>query len=99
MKITSNKVGLNYPNTNDVLKSSTIPAEKKRITKNFDEIIIHVNNSANPEDKFINDLTSKLSKDIRTPASNYEIDDLKSQIETGTYQISLDEIAKKIMLG
>lgn len=99
MKITSNNIINNYKNQTDVFKSANINNKNKRISKSFDEIIIQSTANAIPEDKFIKDLTSKISKDVRQQTSSYKLDELKAQIETGTYQIGLDEVANKILLN
>lgn len=98
MKISLNNILNRYVNPSENIKTNVSQASQKKISKNFDELIIRSNATVS-EDKFINDLTNKISKEVRTSASSYKVQDIQSQIENGTYQIGLDEVVKKMMLS
>lgn len=97
MKISLNNRLNHYLNPSENAKTNVSKLSQRKISKNFDELIIHSNNTAS-EDKFISDLTNKISKEVRTSASSYKMQDIQSQVENGTYQIGLDEVVKKLML-
>lgn len=98
MKITSNSISNRYKNTGKVIKSNFAQMAQTKISKNFDKITISSNTSIS-EDKFAHELASRISKEVKTATPSYKMEDIKSQIEEGTYQIGLDEVVKKIMLG
>lgn len=67
--------------------------------KNFDNIIISsLNSNEDSTDTVINDLKNKIMSDIKSPAPQNKINDLKSQIALGEYQINTHDIVKKILL-
>ena len=51
-----------------------------------------------PEAKFVNELKNKIMNDVKKSHSEKELEELKLQIEDGSYQIGIDEIIRKILL-
>lgn len=86
--------------SNDTIKDQTSASGKLKNSKNFDDIIIHYNNASDTNsDAFINDIKNKIMADVKSPAASYKLNDLKSQIALGEYQINISDIAKKILLN
>ncbi|WP_312070977.1 flagellar biosynthesis anti-sigma factor FlgM [Anaerotignum propionicum] len=67
--------------------------------KNYDEIIICGKAETPEQNSFIDALKNKISKEVAAPTTEEKISDLKQQIEEGTYQIDIDQIAKKMLLS
>lgn len=99
MKITPNSIPHSYRGTNESTKTACPSAAPKKISKNFDEIIIHSKNTVASEYQFVHSLTERITKEIQMPASSYKMDDIQAQVDAGTYQIGIDEIAKKMLLS
>ena len=97
MKITpdSNLMYCNNLNTNSNRKTNYI--DKSSNIKSFDEILINKCKEI-PENKFVSELKNQIMNDIRKPHSQKELEELKLQIEEGSYQIGIDEIVRKIIL-
>ncbi len=97
MKIVSdsNSVYYNNPNTNISRRGSVSDGFSN--VKSFDEVSIH-KSDALPEAKFVNELKNKIMNDIKKSHSEKELEELKLQIEDGSYQIGIDEIIRKILL-
>ncbi|MFV0313964.1 MAG: flagellar biosynthesis anti-sigma factor FlgM [Anaerotignum sp.] len=64
-----------------------------------DEIIISSKIENADQSAFMKELNNTISKEVTTPCTEEKISDLKQQIEVGTYQIDIDQIAKKMLLG
>lgn len=101
MKIQSNQY---YNFQSNVVKRSN-SSKNENVTKsvcqkrNFDELIIHSRPASVTEESFAADLSTKVSSEVKTASSDEKLDSLKAQIENGTYQIDLDAIVKKMLLG
>ena len=67
--------------------------------KNCDEIIISAKIEKPTQIGFVDELKNRLAKEAATPCPEQKIADLRQQIEEGTYQIDLDQIAKKMLLS
>ena len=102
MKIIPINIRNLYSCSNEIIKSDSNSLKSPKAhtcTKNFDEIIIQSRSASVSEDKFFNDVTTNMSKELRTPPSTDKLDELKQQIAEGTYQIGINEIVKKIFLA
>ncbi len=100
MKISGNhflNLQSNSTNKDKTTQSSTQNTSVSR-AKNYDEIIISGKIDIPDQNSFIDELKNKISKEVATPCSEEKIADLKQQIEEGTYQIDIDQIAKKMLL-
>ncbi len=64
--------------------------------KNFDEILIHQENTMS-ENQFVKELAAKLKKEVYQPKSTKDLEELKLQVENGTYSLALDEVARRIL--
>lgn len=97
MKITpdSNLIYCKNLNTNINRQANFI--DKYSNSKNFDEILINKNNIIS-ENKFVNELKNEIMNDIKNLHSEKDLEELKLQIEEGSYQIGIDEIVRKILL-
>lgn len=67
-------------------------------TRNFDEILIRTRETPD-EATFAKDIAKKISKEVRAENDTQKLEDCKAQIQSGNYQIMLDEIAKKLLLS
>lgn len=100
MKVTLNSFfNLQPPNKNKE-KTAQSPKENLSTTRNrnCDEIIIRAKHEKTEQSRFVGELKNKLSNEVNTPCSEEKIAHLKQQIEEGTYQIDMDQIAKKMLL-
>lgn len=100
MKIPTNSIPkmsqmLSYKS--DTLKGKSHPSNQIKSAKNFDDIIIHANQNAD-EDVFSRDLKNKIFSEVKSSISDYKLNDIKSQIALGEYQINSDEIVKRMLL-
>ena len=97
MKITPNGMYNPYAGA----AAGKVPAagqDTKKITKNFDEIVISAENQVATNDKFTKDLSAKISREVRTSTPASQLEELKSRIETGNYEVDLNQLVKKMML-
>lgn len=98
MKIIPTNIRNIYTNNSESIKNDLNTSKDAKVSnrsKSFDEIIIQAKVNV-PEDKFISDITTTLSKELRTPTPSNKLDELKMQIAEGTYQIGVNEIINKI---
>lgn len=95
MKI-SNNLFASFANQK-INKKPVIQKEPKKVSSNFDKLIL--NSTSISDEKFIGDVTGKLLQEVRTPNSSVKLENIKSEIEKGVYDIGVDEILKKMMLS
>ncbi len=76
----------------------TVSSTTRNTGKNFDEITI---SSREPFDEmiFARELSRKIMKEASAPTESQKVDELKAQVQSGSYQIVIDEIAKKMLLS
>lgn len=100
MKINGPNIGKTlYSYGNSQVRANQSSVHTKKLSKSFDEIILHGNMPATScDDLFTGELKKQLSAEVKTGKTQQELDSLKEQIKNGTYQIDLDSIAKKILL-
>lgn len=102
MKISNNNFfSLQSSVKNQSTSSQKCSNNKKASKKNCDEIIISSRNqikTPDTSDTFIEHLTNSIKEEVHTPSSTEKLDNLKKQIEEGTYKIDIDEIVKKMIL-
>lgn len=67
--------------------------------KNCDEIIISGKIEKTGENNFVDEVKNKISREVAAPCSEQKIEDLKQEIQDGTYKIDIDQIAKKMLLS
>ncbi|MEG2350258.1 MAG: flagellar biosynthesis anti-sigma factor FlgM [Hungatella sp.] len=65
---------------------------------NFDAITIQSDARISQEDQFSKALASRISMEIRKPASTGKLEQLQQQIDQGNYQVDIPRIADRIML-
>ena len=70
----------------------------RKTGKNFDEITI---SSREPFDEliFARELSRKIIKEASSPTESQKVDELRAQVQSGSYAIVIDEIAKKMLLS
>ncbi len=86
---------------NSIAKSNLHPASdsaRKTNKKNFDAILIH-SREIPDEATFAKEISKKLSKEVRAEQDTQKIEELKGQVQSGSYDIMLDEIAKRMLLA
>jgi anti-sigma28 factor (negative regulator of flagellin synthesis) len=98
MKISLNNSTNHYTNLSNVPKPQMNTSGIQNNSNNFDAITIQSNPTKIAENKFATTISTRLSSEIRQPATSKKIDMLKSQVENGTYQINPKEIASKMLL-
>ena len=96
MNLASNSLYTSYNIQKESAKLQIFEKNQKKTSRsNFDKILISPSTDSN--DKFVNDITSKLSAEVRKPASSEQLNELQQKVAEGTYQIDLDAIVKKIL--
>ncbi|WP_304508377.1 flagellar biosynthesis anti-sigma factor FlgM [Anaerotignum sp.] len=100
------KVSLNHffnmqstNNNKGKLQQSSSQNSSVSRTKNCDELIISGKIEKTDETSFVDEIKNKISKEIAAPCSEQKIEDLKQQIQDGTYKIDIDQITKKMLLS
>ena len=92
----------NYINHIHAVKTKSQPTAdtvSRRSTKNFDEITISSTREPFDEMIFARELSRKIMTETCSPADSQKVDELKAQVQSGSYQIIIDEIAKKMLLS
>lgn len=74
--------------------SSTAATKQK--TQKFDEIMLQ-RKEILPESQFLNEVKADLKKEISVGKSQKELEEIKLQVANGTYQIGLEDIARRIL--
>ena len=97
MKIASNSLHTSYTIQKETARLQTSEKNQRRINRNFDKILIQSTPSSDSNDNFVSNITSKLSSEVRKPASSEQLNELRQKVAEGTYQIDLDAILKKIL--
>lgn len=91
----------NYINHIHAVKTKQQPTAGNAVRntgKNFDEITI---SSREPFDEliFARELSRKIMKEASSPTESQKVDELKAQVQSGSYALVIDEIAKKMLLS
>lgn len=76
----------------------TVSSTTKKTGKNFDEITISSRESFD-ELLFAKELSRKIMTEASSPTESKKVDELKAQVQSGSYQLMIDEIAKKMLLS
>ena len=66
--------------------------------KNFDAIYIRSREMPD-EATFAKEITRKISKEVSASSNPQKVEELKAQVQSSSYQIMIDEIAKKMLLS
>lgn len=74
--------------------SSTTIANKQ--TKKFDEIMLQKQDTPE-EGQFVNELKADLKRELSVGKSQKELEEIKLQVANGTYQVGLEDIARRIL--
>lgn len=70
----------------------------KKVSRNFDEITIHSKNTPD-EMTFARELSKKIMKEASAASDPQKVEEIRAQVQDGSYHIMIDEIAKKMLLG
>lgn len=99
MKIYSGRNFMNRLSSPSRLESHA-PAgnTSKKVSKNFDEITIHSQNTPD-EMTFARELSKKVMKEASAASDPQKVEEIRTQVQDGSYHIMIDEIAKKMLLG
>lgn len=99
MKIYSGRNYINRMGKPSRLESSApTGSAAKKVSRNFDEVTIHSKNTAD-EMTFARELSRKVMKEANAPSDPQKVEEVRAQVQDGTYQVMVDEIAKKMLLG
>lgn len=99
MKIYSGRNYINRPSRLSKPEGSAfVGGAAKKACRNFDEIMIH-SKEAPDEATFARELSKKVMKEASAPSDPQKVEELKAQVQDGSYHIMIDEIAKKMLLG
>ena len=71
----------------------------RKTGKNFDEITISSREQPFDELIFARELSRKIMKEASSPTESQKVDELKAQVQSGSYTLVIDEIAKKMLLS
>lgn len=98
MKISRENCYLNHINTIKSNNQSTANISQKKNTKNFDTITLSFKQTFD-EAAFSKEISQKVLKEVYSAADNQntKTENLKTQVQNGSYQIMVDEIAKKML--
>ncbi len=91
-KISGSFVG----NVNKKMQDERIELADQR-HRQFDEIFISSNKLAEEEKKIEGGLTKRLSYELKQPTNQAKIDELKSLVEKGAYEIDVNKLASNIL--
>lgn len=88
---------------NSIAKSNLQPLADPDLSvktnrKNFDAIQIS-SREIPDEATFAKEIAKKISKEVSASSDPQKVDELKAQVQSGSYQIMIDEIAKKMLLS
>lgn len=67
-----------------------------RTSKNFDEILIRQENTMSESD-FATELAKKLKKEVYQTKPTKDLEEIRMQLENGTYPLALDEVARRML--
>lgn len=99
MKIYSGRNYINRPGSQAKPGNSARAADAaKRASRNFDEIMIH-SKDVPDETTFAKELSRKVMKEASAPSDPQKVEEIKAQVQDGSYHIMIDEIAKKMLLA
>ena len=99
MKITREGNYINHPiHAAKTKQQPTAGTAARKTGKNFDAITI---SSKEPFDEliFARELSRKIMKEASSPTESQKVDELRAQVQSGSYAIVIDEIAKKMLLS
>ena len=82
-------------NTEKIKQDGLGPVSEKKV---YDTISLRGNQDAVSDDVFVRQLKEKLLEEVKTPASEKELEEIKMQLEENNYYIGIDEIIKKMLL-
>lgn len=99
MKITNNRVGVNSYKTAAQAALHTNASKTSSAGKSFDTLIIKSSAGTVSDEKFASGLSSGIASEIRKSTPQETLDDLRSQVASGTYSPALDDVARRILLG
>lgn len=99
MKISLNNISNYRPELPPVNKATAKAANTEKDNRNYDAIIIQSDSRQIAEKTFSSSLARAVSGEIRNAqASEEKIQNIKNQINNGTYQIPYEQIASRILL-
>ncbi|WP_349674504.1 flagellar biosynthesis anti-sigma factor FlgM [Lacrimispora sp.] len=98
MRIPSNYLNTLY-NTSMIRQNqdSTSSPAYESAKNNYDEITIRSASQEDMDSKFAATLKNMLMNEIKNPASDEKLSQLKERMENGTYQVDANKIAEKIL--
>lgn len=67
--------------------------------RSFDELVISSRPASVSNESFAEEVSKQVSNQVQMDTDDEKLKSLKAQIEEGTYQIDIDAIAKKMLLG
>ncbi len=97
MKITPDSNSIYYNTLHENKNNQVNCVDSSSNVKSFDEILIQ-KGQAIPEKTFIRNLKNEIMDDVKASHSEKELEELKLQIQEGSYQIGIDELIRKILL-
>lgn len=97
MKIIPNSPSIRYKGKSAINKGFSA-SDTKKAQKNFDEIVISKKELV-PEGKFISELKNRVLKEVSSPTSEKKLEELRFQIENGSYENGLDEVMRRMLLS
>lgn len=65
---------------------------------NYDAVTIRSTSPEALDSKFASALNARIKGELQQPTSAEKLEDLKSRIENGTYQVDANKIAERILL-
>ncbi|MCP1109152.1 anti-sigma28 factor (negative regulator of flagellin synthesis) [Lachnospiraceae bacterium PF1-21] len=98
MRISNDSFKHRCANSLSTDKKNVNEGMKMERSKQFDEVLLSKEKSTPDEKQIIEELTKKVRLETLKGTDSNKITSLKRQIAEGSYQIDIDEIAKRILL-
>lgn len=95
MSISINSITAAYSNKPAKLKNETKPAVNA--APNYDAITISTS-PQKEESRFASELSKAIAAQVKKPASSEKVEAIKRQVDEGSYVVSPQELASKLLL-
>lgn len=100
MKISLNNISNYHLELPPVNKATAKAMNTEKANRNYDAIIIQSDSRQIAEKTFSSSLARAVSGEVRnTQASEEKIQNIKNQIDSGTYRIQFEEIASRMLMS
>ncbi len=96
MKILSNMKALPYHKLTNTERNASPANVEQSSAKQFDKVMLQ-RQAAKDDMVFVQDLTAQLMQEISGATATRDLEEMKLQLASDTYQIGFEEIARRMM--